>query len=394
MAALTMVMVPVLIAFMFVQRSMVRGMTAGGRRRGMEMKTLKVGIIGCGSIAQEMHLPFLRELNDRYEIAALCDLSEGLLHALARDYGVRHTYTDYQELLDRAEIDAVMVLSKHHAPAAIAAARAGKHVFVEKPMVVNLPEADELIDSARSTGVKVMVGYMKRYDPGYLAGLKELESIRDVVNLIELHDIIGPNTAFETHHKVYRFGDIPKDILAPHDAAYEAACRGAIGDAPAHVKSAYNLLLGLSTHDVTILRGAFGSPEKVLSAEIWNGGAYITATLRYPGDCRCVFYTGLHNVARFDERLTFVSPERILEIAFPSPYLKNVPTLVHLHEQREGAYRTETTIASYEEAFKEELVHFHDCIVRDQIPRTSAADSRKDHELLLDIIQAYRARQQ
>ena len=358
------------------------------------MKKLKVGLIGCGSIAQVMHLPYLRELNDRFEIAALCDLSESLLTALAQDYGVRHTYTDYRELLDRAEVDAVMVLSKHHAPEAIAAARAGKHVFVEKPMAVNLEEADELIDTARTSGVQVMVGYMKRYDPGYLAGLKELEPIRSQVTLIELHDVIGPNALFEAHHKVYRFNDVPQDVLARYGEVYDAACRVAIGDVPAAVRTAYNLLLHLSSHDVTILRGAFDSPEEVVSAEIWNGGACVTATLRYPGDCRCVFYTGLHKVARFDERLSLVSPERIVEIAFPSPFLKSAPTLVHVHEHRAGAYREVSLTASYEEAFKAELVHFYECVVNSTTPRTSALDTRKDHELLLAIVHAYQTRQE
>jgi predicted dehydrogenase len=357
------------------------------------METVKVGLVGCGAIAQEMHLPYLRELNDRFEITALCDLSEGVLRALAHDYGVRQTYTDYRRLLAEADVDAVMILSRHHAPAAIAAARAGRHVFVEKPMVVNLQEADELIETARGANVQVMVGYMKRYDPGYLAGLQELAPMREQVQLIELHDVIGPNAAFEAHHKVYRFNDVPKDVLARENEAYEVALRVAIGEATPTIKAAYNLLLGLNTHDVTILRGAFGSPEAVLSAEFWNGGRYITATFRYPGECRCVFYTGVHGLARFDERITFVSPERILEIAFPSPYLKSAPTLVHCHEQRDGAYRTETRITSYEEAFKEELVHFHQCVVQNQTPRTNAVDTRKDHELLLAIVQAYRSQQ-
>ena len=79
------------------------------------MKRVKVGLIGCGSIAQVMHLPYLRELNDRFEIAALCDLSEGLLRVLGQDYGVHHTYTDYRAMLEHAALDAVMVLSLHHA---------------------------------------------------------------------------------------------------------------------------------------------------------------------------------------------------------------------------------------------------------------------------------------
>ena len=115
--------------------------------------------------------------------------------------------------------------------------------------------------------------------------------------------------------------------------------------------------------------------------------------MRYPGDCRCVFSTGLHRVACFDERLCFVSPDCLLDIVFPSPFLKSAPTLVQLHRQHGASYHVETITTSYQEAFKEELVHFHECIEHDRTPRTNAVDSRKDYQLLLDIVQAYRAGQ-
>jgi len=354
------------------------------------MDRLKIGLIGCGMVAQVMHLPYLREMEDRFEITALCDVSEQLLDALARGYQVGQTFTDYREMLEHAQLDAVMVLTQQHAEPAIAAARAGKHVFVEKPMVVNLDEADELIDTARARSVKVMVGYMKRYDPGYLTGLREIESVRPEIKLIELHDVIGPNAAFLGHHKILRYDDIPVDIVAQAAVKRDQALRKAIGDVPEHVKRAYGMMLGLTTHDVSILRGAVGSPEEVLAVEIWDGGRFFTATMRYPGELRCVFYTGATpGIRRFDEKLTFVSPNRTVEISFPSPFLKNAPTMVSIFENRDGAYREESLLASYEEAFKAELVHFHDCIVHDRQPLTDAVHGRQDTELLLQLVRSY-----
>jgi predicted dehydrogenase len=294
-------------------------------------------------------------------------------------------------MLERADLEVVMVLTNLHARPAIAAAGAGKHVFVEKPMVTNLEEADELIDTARRTGVKTMVGYMKRYDPGYLRGLGEIEPIRGQIKLIELHDVIGPNAAFLSHHKVLRFDDIPQDVIAAGNADREEAYRKAIGEVPQHVARAYGLMLGLSTHDIAVLRGAFDSPEEVLSVEIWNGGSYITATMRYPGEARCVFYTGVMSVRRFDEKMTVFSPEKIVQIDFPSPFLKSTPTMVHVSENRDGAYEERDVLASYEEAFKEELICFHDCIVNDRETRTPATEGRKDTELLLQFVRTYMA---
>jgi predicted dehydrogenase len=256
-------------------------------------------------------------------------------------------------------------------------------------MVVSLDEADQLIDASRSTGAKVMVAYMKRFDPGYLAGLREIEPVRDQVKLIELHDVIGPNAGFLSHHQVRRFDDVPSDVVESGRRKLDEATRRAIGDVPDHVRAAYGLMLGLSTHDVAILRGAFGSPEEVLSTEIWSGGRYFTATMRYAGDTRCVFYTGVMGVRKFDERLTVYAQDRMVEIAFPSPFLKSAPTMVRVSENVDGEYHERNILASYEEAFKAELVHFHDCITTNRPPLTDALAGRKDTELLIDFVRTY-----
>src|SRR3982074_3866654 len=97
-------------------------------------RRLRVGVIGCGLVAQVMHLHYLRELADRYEIAAICDLSEQVRTECAREYGVPEQFATWQELLARP-LDAVLVLtSGSHAPIAVAAAKAGMHVLGEKPL--------------------------------------------------------------------------------------------------------------------------------------------------------------------------------------------------------------------------------------------------------------------
>src|SRR6266849_5466888 len=96
-----------------------------------------------------MHLHYLRELSERFEIASVCDLSEEVRDACAREYGVPETFASWQDLIARP-LDAVLVLtSGSHAPAAIAAANAGMHVLVEKPMCFTLREADEMIATAK-----------------------------------------------------------------------------------------------------------------------------------------------------------------------------------------------------------------------------------------------------
>ena len=97
------------------------------------MAKIKVGVIGCGAIAQIQHLPHLKELRDEFEITALSDISAELLAAVGTEFGVltERQYLDYRDLF-ASEIDAVIVCSSgSHAGPTIAAAQAGKHVLVE-----------------------------------------------------------------------------------------------------------------------------------------------------------------------------------------------------------------------------------------------------------------------
>lgn len=95
---------------------------------------LRIGVVGCGLVAQVMHLHYLRDLPDLFDIAALCDLSQPLREACARDYAVPFTCADWRDLLAQP-LDAVLILtSGSHAPIAIAAAQAGLHILVEKPL--------------------------------------------------------------------------------------------------------------------------------------------------------------------------------------------------------------------------------------------------------------------
>ena len=131
-------------------------------------RRLKVGVVGAGVIAQVMHLHYLRELSDRFEIAALCDISGENAANNAQRYNIAKTFSDWREMVKDDEIDAVFILtSGSHAPIAIAAAKAGKHILVEKPMCFSVAEGLEMKAAADEAGVTLMVAYPKRYDPAF-----------------------------------------------------------------------------------------------------------------------------------------------------------------------------------------------------------------------------------
>ena len=116
------------------------------------MNKVRIGIIGCGAIAQVQHMPNLHELQDLFEVTWTCDVSAGLAEYLAGRYGVPHHTTDYRDVIAASDADAVLLC--HRDPKteiATASLAAGKHMFIEKPMCFSNEEA-ATIHEARCAG--------------------------------------------------------------------------------------------------------------------------------------------------------------------------------------------------------------------------------------------------
>ena len=113
---------------------------------------LRVGFIGVGRIA-DMHYEGYRD-NPRASLDAVCDVDPELARRRAADWGAQKTYDDYRRLLDDPDIDAVEIITPHHlhAEMSIAALEAGKHVSVQKPMAMNVAEADAVVAAADRSG--------------------------------------------------------------------------------------------------------------------------------------------------------------------------------------------------------------------------------------------------
>src|SRR5687768_819680 len=107
---------------------------------------------------------------DRYEIAGISDLSAEIMANLGREYGIPadRQFTNYVDLIATdAQCVVVCNTTSYHAAPAIAAANAGKHVLIEKPMCTTVAEAEAVAAAGDEAGVVMLVGYMKQHDPGY-----------------------------------------------------------------------------------------------------------------------------------------------------------------------------------------------------------------------------------
>ncbi|MBQ2273346.1 MAG: Gfo/Idh/MocA family oxidoreductase [Clostridia bacterium] len=132
----------------------------------MEQKKFRIGIIGCGGIANGKHMPSLKALSSECEMVAFCDLIIGRAEKAKADFGTpdAKVYTDYRELLKDETIDVVHVCTpnKSHAPISIAALEAGKNVMCEKPMAKTAAEAKQMLEAAKRTGKTLTIGYQNR----------------------------------------------------------------------------------------------------------------------------------------------------------------------------------------------------------------------------------------
>lgn len=130
------------------------------------MSKLRVGMIGCGAIAVQKHLPALMKLSDKVEVVAFCDGNEQNARRVAEQFNPNaKVYTDYQELVNDSDIDVVHICTPNvfHAPIAVAALDAGKHVMCEKPMAINSAEAKKMLDAAKRSGKKLTIAYQNRF---------------------------------------------------------------------------------------------------------------------------------------------------------------------------------------------------------------------------------------
>ncbi|NLE45414.1 MAG: Gfo/Idh/MocA family oxidoreductase [Chloroflexi bacterium] len=130
----------------------------------MSTGDVKMGVIGCGSIAEIAHFPSIVQRKEA-SLVAVCDSNAERAHTAALKWGAEQCYTDYREMYRKAALDAVVIATPNnvHRNQAVAAARAGIHVVVEKPLAVTNREAWDIVEACKQAGVKLMVGCDRRF---------------------------------------------------------------------------------------------------------------------------------------------------------------------------------------------------------------------------------------
>lgn len=358
------------------------------------MKKIKVGVIGCGIIAQKGHLPWYWE-NPKAEILAVCSIIEKEAKETAERWGAKYWFTDYRELLKMKEIDAISICTPVwlHKEIAVAAAKAGKHILCEKPMARTVEECNEMIEAAERAGISLMVGFTKRFNPGF-------QKIKEIID----KGLIGKVFHLDIHWNLYF---PPGSRQARIFCEEERVGGGVILDNCCHYIDTFRWFLNSEVETV------FAEVSKVIPERIYEDQAVLI--LRFRNGATSILDMGFNRVEYVEKSAWDKVPDyapQFTEIGFiygkegtiyfDAPTFESVEAvnirayllkgkgceLGGWHEietpvvRQPGGPLSPVEVRSY--PFKREIDHFIDCIIN----KKKVSVSGKDGKITLEVIKA------
>lgn len=353
-------------------------------------------MIGAGLVGQAEHAYYLWDDPSRFEFVGLADASAAVRSAVAARYGIRSVHADLEDLL-AIGIDAVVIAAPDafHPALAIKALEAGVHVLCEKPLALTV-EGCEAIAAARDrTGRVVQVAYMKRHDPAYKQALTCLPARVEAVKLISVEVNDPDHDAFVAHLPMTWPSDLPLPLRdKARKLTFEQLCASAGADLDeSALRAAGNGFLSALVHDVAVVRGMVAHmggtlPKAASQGAIFDDGRGVQFGFGLAGGGRVAMtHLNLPGVPDYTERITVYCEDRIVELVFPSPYLRHLPTQLKVKRAGDGhALVTTDHRASYEEAFREQLRAFYVAVVGEAPVQTTVEEARSDVALLTSAL--------
>src|SRR6202140_712954 len=140
------------------------------------MRKLGIGVLGVGEVGKR-HAENIRRLVPEAPLAAVADVAAERASEVAGELEIEHSFRSFDAMLECKDVDAVLIATpdKFHARAIREAAAAGKDILCEKPLATNLPDASEALNAVAKAGVRLQIGFMRRYDPAYEAAMRRVE---------------------------------------------------------------------------------------------------------------------------------------------------------------------------------------------------------------------------
>jgi predicted dehydrogenase len=350
---------------------------------------VRFAYVGCGFVAQRIHIPNFAAL-PACAFCALAELRPGLGERVAARHGIPKVYRSHEEIAQDPEIEAVGVSAPFALQGRIAEdlVRAGKHVFMEKPMAVSVARAEAMVAAVKAGRARLMVGYMKRYDPGNLLLRQHLQTWR-----------ASGEAGRILFARAHGFGGnwvYAQDPNVPFEQSTEPAppnpneCPGWL---PEKWRNAYLVYLQQWTHNLNLLRfllGDDGGKTRVVSASLDQDGMTGVVVLDVAG-VRAVVESAYTKYHAWEEHT---------QVYFEGGWLKTgAPPLMHKEESasvevyragREGTPpRLAVEYAPAAWSYREEAKHFLECVRTGAPFCSSAEDTLNDVTLYEDIYRAF-----
>lgn len=339
----------------------------------MIVNILKVGVIGCGSISQYRHLPEY-EANPYVQIVAVCDSNKKRAKEIANKYGV-NMYTDYNELINCEELDAVSVCTPNdlHASISIVALQSGIHVLCEKPMATSKKDAEMMIEAAEKSGKKLMIGHNQRFVTSH-------QKAKQLIENGEIGKIYSFRTAFGHSGPENWSVDGKESWFFKKDEAF----LGAMGD--------------LGVHKADLIR-------YILNEEITEVGAFVETsakTFSNVDDCAvCMLKSESGIIGTLAASWSYVSKEDNSTIIYGEKAtlrLEDDPTYSLILQYKNGEvvkYELDKiqSNAAVGQSNSHVIEQFVESILSDKEPLINGVEGMKSLEVILAAIQSSETKQ-
>ncbi len=311
---------------------------------------LAFGLIGAGLIGR-LHAQHLASRIPAAKLVAVCDIEASAVAECLTQCEFEAVYEDYRRMLTRADIDAVAICTppETHGEIIEVAAAAGKHIFCEKPIDVDLARTDRAVAATKRAGVKLQIGFNRRFDRNFRRVKDELSS-----------GAIGQ----------------PRIVHIVSRDPVRTAAEG--GESPA------DLFLDTTIHDLDMARFLIGdeiTSIHALGKRYSNAGPdpdTAVTLLRFAGGCIATIDNSRHSVYGYDQRLEVFGSGGMLAVGNEAPDPSPAPNAQPFFVQRYG------------ESYLAELVAFVQSILDDTEPSVTGADGRIALALALAAQRSYR----
>lgn len=290
------------------------------------MKKIKIAVIGVGHLGAR-HLKTYHQLKDAVDVVGISDLNRDLGQKLAREF---HTtfFPDYHELIGKAEAVSICTPTSNHCEAGLAFLNAGIHTLIEKPIAMDVHEADLLVNAAQAKNLKLQIGHIERFNNAF-------QAVKDIAR----------DAKFIECHRLNHFPNRSLDI---------------------------GVVMDLMIHDIDIVQGLINTPV----VDIQAIGINVLTDKDDIANVRLTFA----NKAVCNLTASRISPEvmRKIRIFVPNAYisLDYVKQEAFIYRKEGSAINRASLPIEKEEPLKRELSHFIECVREDKKPLVSGLEGR------------------